>query len=218
MSILTERNRLGRELHDGQGQIWSYLQLELHTIHSLLNSAQLEEAIKLVERLAGVARDLNTDVRESIVGLKQTAADSRDFVATLREYLVWYEKNHGIATQLILPTEPMANLFNHTSEVQLLRIIQEALTNIRKHAKARQAEVIIRRMDNQVIVVVVDDGCGFDIEASPTGKKSYGLQIMEERAEEAGGRLQIESKPGEGTKVMVKFCLRKVEGNENAVS
>ena len=215
LAIMTERNRLGRELHDGQGQIWSYLQLELQTIHSLINSAQLEEARKQVERLAGVARELNADVRESIVGLKQTAADSRDFVATLRDYLTWYEKIHGVATRLVLPTQPVARLFNRTSEAQLLRIIQEALTNIRKHAKARKAEVIIRVTDNRVTVVVADDGCGFDTSVSSAGGERFGLQVMEERAKEAGGLLQIESKQGEGTKVMVEFCLGKVDGNEN---
>ena len=214
LAILTERNRLGRELHDGQGQIWSYLQLELQTVRSLLNGAQLTEAKEQVERLARIAKDLNVDVRESIAGLNQKA-DSCDFVATLREYLTWYEKNHGIATRLILPTESVAQLFNRTSEVQLLRIIQEALTNIRKHAKARQVEISIQMADNQVTVLVVDDGCGFEVEASHTEKKGYGLQVMEERAKEAKGQLRITSKPGEGTTIMVHFFLGKVDGNEN---
>ena len=191
LSILAERDRLGREVHDGQGQVWSFLQLELQTVRTLLKGAKIEEAVKQVDRLAGIARDLNADVRESIVGLKQPASFGRDFVATMEEYLGWYEKNHGIATRLILPPEPVADLFSYTSEVQLLRIVQEALTNIRKHAKARQVEVIIQRKDNKVMIIIVDDGCGFDRAALTVGKKSYGLQIMEEGLKKREGSFRL---------------------------
>jgi signal transduction histidine kinase len=214
LSILAERGRLGREIHDGQGQIWSYLQLELQTVRTMLNSVQVAAAGEQVNRLIEITKDLNIDVRETITSLKNAAATGRDFAATLREYLDWYATNYGIATRLTLPEEPVAELFNDTREVQLLRIIQEALTNIRKHAKAQHVEVIIQKFDGKAVIRVIDDGCGFD-PATIQDRQKYGLQIMEERAEEAGGRFMVESKPEAGTAVIVEFNLEKAVDHEN---
>jgi len=214
LSILAERERLGRELHDGPVQTWNFLHLELQSLRLLLGGGQIEDGEKQVERLIGIVKEENTNARESIVGLKRSTASSQDFVANLNNYLAWYEKTNGIATCLTLPEEPLASLFSQTSEVQLLRIIQEALTNIRKHAKARHARIVIEKTEGQVMVLVEDDGCGFDRATLPAGGKNFGMQIMAERAAEAGGSLQIESKPGEGTKVKVYFCLEKQESED----
>lgn len=211
LSVLAERERLGRELHDGQGQIWNYLNLELQTVRSLLIGGQIQAVHKQIDRLIGVVKELNDDARESIVGLKKPASASDGFVANLQSYLAWYEKNNHIATRLILPPEPVTSLFNYASEVQLLRIIQEALTNVRKHAQAQAVEVTIQKLGSQVTVLVEDDGRGFDPATAPGEKKSFGLQIMAERAAEAGGRLTIQAEPGKGTKVMVLFDRDKRE-------
>jgi PAS domain S-box-containing protein len=214
LSILSERDRLGRELHDGQGQIWNYLKMELNTVRALLNSGQIGGAGKQVDWLIGTVKELNTDARESIVGLKNPIDISDDFITYLEDYLEWYEKNNGIATRLILPAEPVKDLLSQIKFVQLLRIIQEALTNIRKHAKAKQVKVIFQKVDNLLRILVEDDGCGFETTDIRESKKSFGLQIMAERAAEEGGRLWIESKPGAGTKVMVEFSLNKTESKE----
>ncbi|HWR38546.1 MAG TPA: histidine kinase N-terminal 7TM domain-containing protein [Patescibacteria group bacterium] len=214
--IATERELLGRELHDGHGQIWNYFNLELQTLRSLSGTGRMAETEKQVDRLIGIVKELNADVRESIVGLKKAAATGDDFITNLQEYLAWYEKTNGIVTRFILPPDPVKNLFRRTSEVQLLRIILEALTNIRKHARARQVTVAIVKLDDQVAVSVADDGCGFDTATLSAPEQSFGLQIMAERAVEAGGILQVYSKPGEGTKVTVRFPLEKEAGIENA--
>jgi signal transduction histidine kinase len=215
LSVMAERERLGRELHDGPGQVWNYLNLELQTALSFLRSGRTEGAEKQVERLVGLVRELNADVRESIVGLKKAAAGD-DFVTSLREYLGWYEKNHGIATELILPDGAAEGLFSRSGEVQLLRIILEALTNTRKHAGAGRVTVAIERQGGQVTVSVADDGCGFETAAPPTGQQSFGLSIMAERAAEAGGRLEIESKRGEGTRVTVRLPEKGENGEDTA--
>ncbi|MDT8899633.1 histidine kinase N-terminal 7TM domain-containing protein [Anaeroselena agilis] len=216
LSIMKERERLGRELHDGAGQVWGYLSLNLQTVRSLLKGGQLDKADEQVGKVIRTIKEMNTDARESIFGLKLAAAGGDDFVINLQDYLEWYADTNGIDAELTLPDGSMAGLLPHTGEVQLLRIIQEALTNIRKHAKASKATIRIAVADRRVIAVVEDDGCGFD-PAAPAKRKSFGLQIMDERAGEAGGRLRIESAPGEGTKVTVEFSLDKVAGDENAV-
>lgn len=219
LSILTERDRLGREIHDGQGQIWSYLQLELKTVRNMIDSAELVAASGEVDRLIGITKDLNTDVREAITGLKSASSAERNFTVTLQDYLKWYEKNYGIATRLILPEVPLAEIINGTREVQAFRIIQEALTNIRKHAEARHVEVTIAKLDEAAIIEIVDDGRGFNPVAISAEQKHYGLQIMKERAEEAGGQLLIQSNPGAGTVVNIRFNLGKKEPDyENTAS
>lgn len=203
LSILTERERLGRELHDNRAQICHFLDLELQTVHLLLKDGQIEKVNKQVDRLIEIVKDINIDIRESIVGLKKAGVSDYDFENKLRDYLAWYEKNRGIVTELILPSEPIGNLFGDNGKLQVLRIIQEALTNIRKHAKANRAKVQIEKNVREVTVTIEDDGCGFDTDAILENDKRFGLHIMAERAEEAGGRFQIDSKPGKGTKVIV---------------
>lgn len=217
LAILTERDRLGRELHDGQGQIWNYLGLELQSVRAQIDGGRAEAAAAQLERLLGVVREQNADTRESIVGLKKTAAASDDFVTNLENYLKWYEKNNGIAVSFSLPATPITGLLGQAGEVQLLRIILEALTNVRKHAEAREAKVIVEKTDKEVTVTVEDDGRGFDMAVGPGERKSFGLQIMAERAEEAGGRLEIESRPGGGTRVMVHFPLDAKESMVDSI-
>ncbi len=218
LSILTERKRIGREIHDGRGQLGGYFQMELQTILVLLEKNQPEKAKLHVERLSAMAREYNTDVRETIAGLKiGSASANKDFLTMLQEYLDSYEKNYGIATEIIMAQQTDVLSLDVSAKVQLLRITQEALSNVRKHAKAKRVQISIRSDDGETSVCVADDGQGFDTSAPIAEKNHYGLVIMKERAEEAGGELQIESKPGAGTKVIAKFTSRKVEQYEDII-
>jgi PAS domain S-box-containing protein len=218
ISILTERNRIGREIHDGQGQMAGYLQLQLQTIQTLLAKNQPEQAQTQVNRLKKTARQFNTDVRETIAKLKTGTSAKQSFLSMLKEYIEGYEKNYGIATRLILPEKSIDAVFSPSCELQLLRIIQEALTNVRKHAKAQHVQIEAALTAAQAEISVTDDGQGFDSTACLIGKSHYGLEIMKERAKEAGGELFIHSKPGAGTKISVQISLQKVENHENIIS
>lgn len=213
LSIMAERGRLGRELHDGRGQIWNYLNLKLQTVRSFLKAGQPENADMELDKLIKTVKETNLDTRESIIGLKLAADSSDDFIANLQDYLAWYKQSNDIDIKLIMPSGRAEKTINHIREVQLLRIIQEALTNIRKHSGARHVKVSFEEFGQQGVVMIEDDGRGFDRAALPVTQTSFGLQIMAERAEEAGGHLQIESKPGEGTKVIVRFD-RESPGSE----
>ncbi|MDU2063636.1 MAG: histidine kinase N-terminal 7TM domain-containing protein [Sporomusaceae bacterium] len=205
LSILNERDRIGRELHDDKAQVSNFLGLELQNLRHLLTTSQDEAALAKVDRLRDIIKGLNTDIRESIVGLKKTNTARCQFMTQLREYVSWYEQHRGIAVELILPEESLDSLFSDLVKLQLLRIIQEALTNIRKHARAHKAKVAIEKAGSQIVVTIADDGCGFDQAALQRKDKSFGLQIMAERAQEVGGELTVATKPGEGTKVIVCF-------------
>ncbi|MDU2064755.1 MAG: histidine kinase N-terminal 7TM domain-containing protein [Sporomusaceae bacterium] len=203
-AIVAERNRLGREFHDGSGQIWSYLLLELESLSLFMENRQIENAKKLVEKLKETLRVAHDDVRESIVSLNSGKAENNDFMATLQKYFRWYEQAYGITLVLNLPDKPLSNFISKNVEVQLMRIIQEALTNIRKHAKASQVQICMQIEAGNLVVIISDNGCGFE----PVANCSIvhrGLQIMKERAEEVGGQLTIDSVLSQGTKVQIVF-------------
>ncbi len=220
LSILTERERLGRELHDGHGQLWSYFHVQVEAARSLLEKNNPQQASLLLEKLAGVTRDMHVDIRESITGLQLTTTNEQGIWQSLEEYLAWYKQNYEIAATLTISQEFTPGLLAPTTEVQLLRIIQEALTNIRKHANARQVRVIIRINNGWVDITVEDDGNGFDPAVAATKKSSFGLKIMQERAAEIGAKLCIRTKPRNGTTLSLQVPVtdRKEITNESIVS
>lgn len=210
LSIMTERDRLGRELHDGAGQLWSYINMQVEAARAFLDKKNVVQVGLLLEKLAGVTRDVHVDIRESITGLQTATALGQGFLQTLEEYLQWFRQNFGIDTELIIGSEYVTGALSPTAEVQVHRIIQEALTNIRKHAVANHVKVVVRTSGDWVEIRIEDNGRGFDL-AKMVGKKgSFGLKIMRERAEETGARFQIQSAPGAGSKVIVQVPLAEV--------
>ena len=209
LSIMTERDRLGRELHDGYGQLWSYINVQVEAVRSLLNKKDLGHVALLLEKLAGVTQDIHVDIRESITGLKIAATSEYGVRKALEDYLQWFESNYNIHTQLEFGENFAPGLLLPTTEVQLLRIVQEALTNIRKHAGAQQVQVKICFDGDMADICVADDGCGFKISDAAQKKDSFGLKIMAERAAEIGAEFLTKSTPGAGTMVILRVPLNR---------
>jgi len=132
----------------------------------------------------------------------------RGLPATVREYLDAYEDRHAVSVNL--EGEDVARGLPALIAFQLLRIIQEALANVRKHAAARNAWITFSKSDEHRIQMVIgDDGCGFDPDAvSDTPPTSFGLAGMRERVESLGGVLTVESQPGAGTRIVVDIPLK----------
>ena len=211
LSILAERDRLGRELHDGPGQAWGYINMQVEAVRSLLAKNEPDRAETLLARLAAVTRDVHVDIRESITGLR--AGAGQGLWHTLADYLQWFRHAAALDVELAVDQELAAWQPPPTAQAQLLRIVQEALTNVRKHAGARRVRVVARRQGDNAEISVADDGRGFD-PAAAAGKGSYGLRIMEERAAEAGGRLWVESAPGAGAAVVVALPFTPSQAEE----
>lgn len=204
VAIMTERRRLGRELHDGEVQVWGYLLLQFQALRKLLADGKNCEADVRLIKLIALADDIHTDVRDSIAGLKAAPA-KRGLVATIRDFVNWYERSYGLHTSLTVSPEAPEG-FSPTVDLQVLRIVQETLTNTRKYANAKNVSVEIGVEQEEAVVVIRDDGVGFLMsEKRSADDKHYGLGIMRERAEEIGGRLEIESMPGCGTTVTVRL-------------
>jgi PAS domain S-box-containing protein len=208
LAMLHEREQLARELHDDLGQVFAFVNTQGQTIHRLLLRGDISTADEYVCRLLEVARDTDVDIRESIMGLRVTTSED-GLLPTLIKYLAKYERNYNIQTQLEGFDTFTDGTFEPLVEVQLLRILQEALTNIRKHANACNVRIAFNLEDDWARINVHDDGRGFDPEASSTMMEDHvGLRVMRERAEEVGGSISLQSTPGHGTELVVCVPLK----------
>jgi signal transduction histidine kinase len=218
LAMLQEREQLARELHDGVGQVLGYVKMQAQAARDRLAQDQLAAADSDLEKLVAVVQDAHTDVREYIMGAKLTASDQPGFVPALRLYLQRFSQEYELRTELFEPPGWSDEFLEATVEAQLLRVIQEALTNARKHAQARCVQVRLEAEDSRARVIIQDDGVGFDpaLITTETGQK-YGLGFMRARAAEVGGCVAILSTPGQGTQVVVEVPVRGAN-NESPIS
>jgi len=150
-----------------------------------------------------VAEDTQAYVREQIRSLFQ-GPKQQAFLPSLRALVADFTHSNAIQVDVRLPPPSVRLSLAPDVEVQCLRIVQEALANVRKHSGARRVTIQIEPRDESVVAVIEDDGKGFSTEewAAADGKH-YGLRIMQQRAEMAGGSLEVESDPGRGTRIRV---------------
>jgi two-component system nitrate/nitrite sensor histidine kinase NarX len=208
LATLEEQSRLARELHDNLSQTLGYLNLKASITGDLLSSGQINQAQASLLELKQIARETYTDVREGIFNLRATASSLESgFLPALREYLAEYRAHYSVDARLVVDNEPLPE-FPADVRIQLLRIIQEALTNVRKHARASKAWVRFEQDGGRVRISVEDDGQGFDpAQVMEEGQRYFGLQIMRERAESIGGDLELDSRAGQGTRVVIRMPL-----------
>jgi signal transduction histidine kinase len=205
-AVMQERERLSRELHDGAAQLVADLLLRLDTIKELVEADRPQEAEAELERLHGVADEIYEDIGESIAGLR-TNVTERGLVRALQDYVDQFEERHQIPTSL--RTDDAADQLSPLAALQLFRLIQEALTNVRKHAAAHQATVtLMSDGSGQLKVVIADDGQGFIPGSQRNGKaRRLGLTTMRERVEALGGSFQVTNQPGLGTQVSASIPI-----------
>ncbi len=209
VATLQERERLARELHDGIGQVLGFVVMQAQAIRKWVRDGDDEKAESLLGRLAQIASDAHADVRESILNLRTGPAQQWSFVPALRQHLDSFQANYGIRTELSLSDAIGERTFDPATEVQLLRVIQEAMTNARKHGSAHTLGVAVGRDGTQTRITIADDGCGFDIGRSEQDAGGhYGLVLMRERMAEMGGSLRIDSRPGAGTVISLDVPTR----------
>jgi PAS domain S-box-containing protein len=202
----TERRNIARELHDEIGQALTVMQLNLQAM--LLSpgmevvSPRLNESLEVVGRVLEQVRDISLDLRPSIL-------DDLGLEPALR----WYTERQAALVELKVEfhADQLEQRLDPVIETECFRIAQEALTNVVRHAQAKVVTVELREEDGQIHLRVRDDGVGFDVavvrEKAVRGT-SLGLLSMEERAVLAGGRLEFNSVPGQGTEVHAWFPLK----------
>ncbi len=198
-----ERQRLARELHDEAGQTLTALSLGLRRLQDdpRLPAAPRELAQELKAQIAA----LSTELHRLAVELRPSALDRVGLIGALEQYAQEFGQRYGLEIQFESSLPASIHL---PPEIQtsLYRIVQEALTNVARHAQARAVSVLLQLRESQIVITIEDDGQGFDpAQAQKNGR--LGLFGMQERAAMLGGSLHIESAPGEGTTVFVKIPL-----------
>jgi len=203
MAGLEERDRLARELHDNLSQGLGYLKIKASITEDLMASGDINKAKESLKELKKVSEHLYIDVREEIFKLRTVVQERMGFFATLQDYLADYRTHYGLRVDLVIENECLTD-FSPQISSQLLRIIQEALTNVRKHSAAGKVLLHCTQGGDQICVCIEDYGQGFHLsEDIRANGQHYGLQIMKERAESVGGSLELETEPGKGTRVIV---------------
>ena len=200
-ATVAERERIAREMHDGMAQVLGVTHLRLRALESAASVRDLPEVHDEVSDLADLCSEAYRDVRESILGLRESSRVDRSLMESLHAYVEKYQRQSGIPTHLEADVDDDFSLPQRYC-VQLLRVVQEALTNVRKHSGASKAVVRVRDDGVLATIVIEDDGHGFDIATTPYTRDGFGLHSMRERLDLLGGTLTIDSEPGRGTRVV----------------
>jgi two-component system sensor histidine kinase UhpB len=195
-----ERRAIARELHDRVGQTLAALNINLIIMNGQLLEdskqrigSRLDDSMHLVAEAIALVRNVMTDLRPAVL-------DDYGLEAALQSYIDEYKSRYDVKVLLDASDQPIPRL-GPSIEMTLLRIGQEALTNIARHAQAGQVSLSLRLVDHSIRLTVQDDGVGIESMQELKRPNSHGLKIMRERAEAFGGSINIESVPGKGTKV-----------------
>jgi nitrate/nitrite-specific signal transduction histidine kinase len=208
MATLEERDRLAREFHDTLAQKLGYLNVKASITDKLLSGNEIVQAQASLDELKRIAKEAFTEVREGIFSLRTTSSSTFGLVPALQVYLAKYRDQYGVDTELVVQDGYHARL-PAEADIQITRIVQEALMNVRKHTNAGRARIHVLQIDHHVCIRVEDRGPGFDpVQVAGQARPSFGLQIMRERAESIGGDLEIDSGQGRGTCVIVRVPLK----------
>jgi two-component system sensor histidine kinase DegS len=197
-----ERKRVARDIHDGPAQSMANIVMRAEFCLKLMEknpSAVTDELNSLIE----LVRTSLNEVRKIIFDLRPMVLDDLGLVPALKRYVEQYIEENGIFVEMIVFGRECR--LDNSLEVTLFRVVQESLTNIKKHADARDVVVKVEFTQNAVSVLIRDNGCGFDKDTvmAKRGRQGYGLIGMKERIELIGGRLDVRTAIDRGTEVFL---------------
>ena len=205
-TIVQERTRLAREIHDSLAQTLAYLKLTAAQMQSQLSQGDLTRLSKNLAQSHQALSEAYLEVRQVIDNLR--FAPQQDMISWLNQIFTNFEQNSGL--KVIQNYPGRLPQISPEVQAQLVRIIQEGLSNVRKHANASTVWINIQEWQDELIFDLCDDGKGFSPEDVPDLSR-YGLRGMRERAELIGAEFQITSKPGQGTTIHVEVPVRMQE-------
>ncbi|MDT8387164.1 MAG: GAF domain-containing protein [Thiogranum sp.] len=210
LSIMEERTRLANELHDSLAQSLASLKFQVRVLDETLHSGEEPALWRELERIENSLDEAYTELRELIAHFR-APVDKRGLIPAVEQAVERFRRNSQISTFLQL--EWNKEKLPAEVEIQVLRIIQEALANILKHSEATNVRVLMRASANgEHMILVEDDGVGIQERETEAGPGEHlGLKILHERAGRIGGKIKIESEPGEGTRVTLRFPRPQLE-------
>ncbi len=211
-ATMAERRRIRREIHDGLAQMLTSVTMKAELVGKFIERERIAEALKTSKELHALSQDLYQEVRDS---LDELSVEPFPFIPVLREYVQDFAGQSGIETRFQPPVGPLR--IPPSAELQLLRIVQEALANVRRHSHASMAWVRLLSTPRSVELTIQDNGDGFlsssnGESAAEAGEQGHhGIDGMRERAESLGATLNITSEEGQGTLLHLVLPRSKVE-------
>ena len=200
-AVSQERHLLARELHDSIAQSLAFLKIQVQLMRDALKKADSQAADKILEEIDVGVRESYSDVRELLLHFR-TRTNTEDIEPALTTTLHKFELQSGIRAKLSMQGQGMP--LPPDLQIQVLHIVQEALSNVRKHAHASQVWLDVQQQPSWRFEVR-DDGIGFDTVANPPDETHVGLRIMTERAQRIGAELDVISTPGHGSSVVLSL-------------
>ncbi len=203
----TERRRISKELHDGLGQSLTVMKLKMGFIKRKLRDdqddlkAECEGILRYIDQVIENARRMSRDLSPSIL-------EDLGLSAALRRLAEEFMKSHEI--NFLVDVDRIDHLFSEKAQIVLYRTLQEALTNIEKHAQAKKVHLMVRREQDKVLFEIEDDGRWFEVARTLAAEKGLGLATINERVRMLGGILKLWSYPGSGTRIT--FTIPVLEG------
>lgn len=200
LAVVEERNRMARELHDSISQGIHGIVFAVNSLKENSKSSNFDRMTQTIQHLENTAEETLDELRAMIMELKPASQGERDLLQAIRIHCEIFAKRQQIELDLDLNE---TTVLTPSQEMMVYRLIQEALANIQRHAKASQVKITCERMDpKRLCLIIADNGKGFDPEQV---QKGNGLNNMSERCRENGAEFGIVSKPGAGTRIEVIF-------------
>jgi signal transduction histidine kinase len=204
LSSLQERERIAREMHDGMAQNLSVLKFETYRLRELAqDDPRLWEELETIDKLIN---QTYLEVRQTLYDLRAGRWLDEGFWPTVQRQVAEFERQTGISV-VVRPMESLNEPWNQLASVQILRIIQEALSNVRRHSGATKVHISCGRYERMVVFTIEDDGQGFEATPDTVGAHHYGLAVMRERADTIGAQFSLDSTPGNGTTIQLRIPL-----------
>ena len=209
VAVVEERTRIAREMHDGLAQVLAYVNTKSQAVEGLLEADRVPEARTQLGQLAAAARSIYVDVREAILGLRSAIDPGTGLAAAIEEYAARFAEASKLAVEVhVTAAAKSANLADAAAD-HAFRVVQESLTNVRKHAAAQRIVIDVDVEGSSLVVRVVDDGAGMPAATDhPSDWPRYGLAAMRERAAAAGGAIAWTAREPHGTEVRLEVPLR----------
>jgi len=203
LAVIDERNRIAREIHDTLAQGFAGITMLTEAARLSLKEGEAEHVDTLLERIRNLAKEKLAEARRSVQALRPNVTLRENLETLIRGELAEISRDMSIETSLDVSGEE--KMPSPEIKMTLLRICQETLNNIRKHARASQVKIALTYNSNAVAFYVEDDGAGFNPQTPTTN--SYGLTFIRERARLVGGSVVVNSEVGKGTKIYVNIPL-----------
>ncbi|MCZ6797037.1 MAG: histidine kinase [Gammaproteobacteria bacterium] len=204
--LLQERTRLSHELHDSLAQTMASLRIQVRILDEIFHSGDEPGIWDQLERVEYTIEQANNELRELIAHFR-IPMNKRGFISSIEESIRQIQQDTDI--KIYLQNEWTTEELPASMELQVLRIVQECLANIRKHSQAGSVRILLRalRAGGEHYILIEDDGIGFDeTKIEPVGGQHLGLSILRDRAAQINGEITIDSEPGDGTRITLQFA------------